>query len=117
MIFRIASGVFAALFFYSASLQLNDPDPFGWVAAYAVPGLIAAALALGLPVPWPVPALVALAALTGAVAIGRGAVGKIPLSRMFESWAMKDELVERNREAFGLLIVAVWMGTSALAVR
>jgi hypothetical protein len=59
--------------------------------------------------PWYVPALVAVVALTWAGTIAPRALGRIPLGDMFKSWEMKDTTIEENREMFGLLIVAAWM--------
>lgn len=44
---RAAYAVFAALMALSAAVQLNDPDPALWVAAYGAVALVFAAAALG----------------------------------------------------------------------
>lgn len=105
-----ASLVAALLFFFSAALQLNDPDPIQWIAIYAAAGLVSAYAAFR-PRAYPrgLPAFVGLAALIWAATIAPHALGRVSLLRMFESWEMKNVVVEENRETFGLLIVAAWM--------
>ncbi len=105
-----ASLVAALLFFFSAALQLNDPDPIPWAAFYTVAGIVSAYAAFKpRAYPWMLPAVVGLIGLIWAATIAPHALGRIPLGRMFASWEMKNVAVEENRETFGLLIVAVWM--------
>jgi hypothetical protein len=115
MFFRRASVVAALLFFFSASLQFNDPDPIQWIAIYTAAAMVSA-VAAGRPrsLPWLVPALVGAVALVWGAFIARIAVGKIPLTSMFRSWEMHDLVVEENRESFGLFIVAAWMAIVAV---
>ena len=115
MIARILNGAMALLFLFAASLQFNDPDAPRWVAIYAAAALVSGLAAFRpLLLPWYAPAVVAAVALAWAGTIAPRALGRIPLSEMFRSWEMKNELVEENREFFGLLIVAAWMVVAAV---
>ena len=49
---RIISFILAALFFTSAALQLNDPDPTFWVILYGSIGIIAVFAAFQRFAPW-----------------------------------------------------------------
>ena len=44
---KITNGVLAVLFIIFALLQLNDPDPWLWVAIYGAIGILCGATALG----------------------------------------------------------------------
>ncbi len=44
---KITNGVLAILFIIFALLQLNDPDPWLWVAIYGAVGILCGATALG----------------------------------------------------------------------
>ena len=110
MILRILNVLMALLFAFAAYVNFNDPDAPRWVAIYAAPMVISAWAAFRpTALPWYLPALVAVVALTWAGTIAPRALGKIPLGDMFKSWEMKDTTIEENREMFGLLIVAAWM--------
>lgn len=109
MFFRRASMIAALLFFFSATLQYNDPDPIQWMAMYLAAAVVSALAAGRRAPPWWAPVLVGAVALGWALGIAPHALGKAPLGRMFESWEMKNVAVEENRETFGLLIVAAWM--------
>ena len=110
MILRILNVLMALLFAFAAYVNFNDPDAPRWVAIYAAPMVISAWAAIRPgALPWYLPALVAVVALTWAGTIAPRALGRIPLGDMFKSWEMKDTTIEENREMFGLLIVAAWM--------
>ncbi len=49
---KIVSLILAALFFTSAALQFNDPDPLFWIAIYGVSGFIALLAAFQKCNPW-----------------------------------------------------------------
>lgn len=110
MFFRRSCLVAALLFFFSAALQYNDPDPIQWMAIYVAAGVISV-LAAGSRrrMPWYVPALVGFAALVWALTIAPHALAWNPLRHMFDSWEMKNVIVEENRETMGLFIVTAWM--------
>ena len=118
MVARALHLLFAALFAFSAALQLNDPDPLQWIAIYLAAAAVAALAALAparLPrwLPW---TLAAIAFVWGAW-LTRGWWGQVAPSRMFEAWEMKNQAVELERESFGLFIVAAWMLVVAWTTR
>lgn len=107
---RAVHAFMAALFVFSAVLQLNDPDPWIWILIWGAAAVVAALAAFrpaGAPRAFAL--VVAAAALVWAATLAPHAVGRVPIGRMFESWRMKDTLVEENRETFGLLIIGAWM--------
>jgi Transmembrane family 220, helix len=110
MMTRALHVLFAALFAFSALLQLNDPDPLQWIAVYLAAAAVSALAAFAparLPrwLPWAVAAV----AFTWGAWLTRGWWGQVAPSRMFEAWEMKNAAVELERESFGLFIVAAWM--------
>ena len=118
MVARTLHLLFAALFAFSAVLQLNDPDPLPWMAIYLAAAAVAALAGLApgrLPraVPW---TLAAIAFVWGAW-LTRGWWGQVAPSRMFEAWEIERAAVELERESFGLFIVAAWMLVVAWTTR
>jgi len=111
---RAADAVMLLLFTLGAVVQLNDPDPVGWFAVYA---LAAAACLLSLlrRLRWPLPALLCGLALVWAATLAPRVVGRVPFGEMFGAFEMKDVGVEESREMYGLLVIATWM--ALLAVR
>ena len=112
----VASGALLLLFLFAAAVQLNDPDPLGWMAVY-----LAAAAVCGLEVrrmtPAWAPVLVAAVALVWAVSLWP-AVRDVPFGALFAEWEMRDLKVEEAREMYGLAIVALWMTvTAAIVIR
>jgi hypothetical protein len=104
------------LFAFATYLQYNDPDPIQWMAIYGAATLLSAWAALRpAGYPWYAPAAVAAVALAWAGSIAPRALGKIAPSEMFKRGEMEDEVVEENRDMFGLLIVALWMLALVLA--
>jgi hypothetical protein len=99
----------ALLFAFSATVQLNDPDPARWVAIYALACAITVAAALGREVPRRLLGAVAIVSTTWAGVIALGGPGAEEYAHMFDAWEMASLPVEEAREASGLLIVAVWM--------
>lgn len=103
--FRIANGVMLAVFLLSCAVQYNDPDPVLWILFYGYA------------------ALVTLLAITGryTVLAPIGLIGYlVGFAYYLPGWEldtifllrepkMSNERVELAREAFGLLICAVWM--------
>ena len=115
MLFRGLSLVAALLFLFSVALQYNDPDPIQWMAIYGAAAAVSAAAALRRErLPWYVPAVVGVVALVWALTIAPHALGRVPLSSMFQAWEMKNTVIEENRESIGLLIVAAWMAVLAV---
>ena len=111
---RAADALFLALFILSVAVQVNDPDPLGWMAVYA-----AAALACGLALRGRLktmfPAIIAVVAVLWASTLSPRVVGHVPFLSMFGAWEMRDIAIEESREMYGLLIVAGWM--TLLAIR
>jgi hypothetical protein len=105
---RIANAVMLVLFAASMLLQINDPDPFAWMAVY---GAAAALCALELTgrLHAVYPALLALATLGWAATIAPRVLGKVPLLGMFAEFEMRDLGIEEAREMFGLVIVGGWV--------
>ncbi|WP_149276374.1 transmembrane 220 family protein [Pareuzebyella sediminis] len=98
--FKALSIIFALLFIWAAYLQYNDPDALLWYAIYGVAGLgsiLFAVNRLGLFLAL----ILCLAYLIGTVALW---------PERFEGFTIgQGDIVniERGREAFGLLIVAL----------
>ena len=61
--------------------------------------------------------LAGLVALVWALTILPDVLGNVSIGDMFSSWHMITILVEEEREMFGLLIVATWMGVLLIASR
>jgi hypothetical protein len=103
-----------AAFAFSVVVQLNDPDPYAWVAIYA---LAAAACLLELRGRggWPFPTVVGAVAVVWAAVISLRVLGRVPFIEMFGAFEMKNVGIEESREMYGLLIIAGWM--VVLAVR
>lgn len=112
----IAHGLLAGLFVFSALLQLNDPDPIGWIAVYLWAAALAAAVAWGRRPAWLRPAALTLAivALAWALLVALTSPRLPPLSALVADWEMHDAGVEERRETIGLLLVSLY---AALAGR
>ena len=103
----LANGIMLLMFLFSASVQLNDPDPLRWIGIY-----VAAAVVCGLEIRRRVPAWAAMA--VGIIALVWAAglyyrVHEVPIISLFAEWEMRDVRIEEAREMYGLTIVAVWM--------
>jgi hypothetical protein len=115
-VYRVVNGLGLLLFVYSASVQLNDPDPVRWVTVYGITAVLCAwAIAYGvvpikLTLPW--------AILTGTIAFplwwySRGTSHPMP---GFPQWGVLRE--ETVRESIGLALCALWStGLAAHAAR
>ncbi len=125
---RALNGVFGLLFVFSAALQYNDPDPWGWAAVYlwaagaciawergglgpAAPGRGPGGTPLkrarGLhPVWWALPGV----CLTWSGTILAGMTLQVPLAQALTDWGMHTAGSEEAREIGGLWIVAAWTG-------
>lgn len=116
VLFRRANLVAALLFFFSATLQFNDPDPFQWIAIYLSASMVSA-FAAGKKerLPWYLPAAVGIVALVWGLAIASHSLGWGPLRHMFDAWEMKNAAVEENRESIGLFLVVAWMAFLTVA--
>lgn len=111
--FWIVNGLFAAAFALSVAVQLNDPDPWRWMAIYAA---ACAACLLPVRVAWTraVPPIVLVVAVAWSLTLV-DALPRLRIGELFEEIEMKSIDVERARECIGLLIVAAWM--AVLSVR
>lgn len=111
-LFEIVNRIMALLFFFSAAVQLNDPDPARWMALYVAAGtvsLISGRLRRG----WQWAALLSVVALIWAGALVPSALPKLEPGQLFESMRAETPQIERGRELLGLLIVGGWMLVSA----
>jgi hypothetical protein len=109
----IGNWIGAGLFFCSAALQYNDPDPLRWALVYGGAGVACLAWR-GWQRGWLLAGAVALVALTWTAAFLPG-LGRLSFGHLFESMKAETPEIEEARELLGLLIVAVWTGV--LAVR
>jgi hypothetical protein len=115
-LWRAGDAVFLVMFGLSVAVQVNDPDPIGWVAVYGAAALCCG-LALAGRLRWWLPAAVAGAAAAWSATIAPRVLGRVPWRRMFEAWEMHDLGIEESREMYGLLIVALWMGVLTIRAR
>ncbi len=108
-LWRIATGVMAALFVAAAGLQWNDPDPIQWMAIYGAAAAAAACSASrpGSIVAGSIAVLTGAAALAWAVLLAPRAIEH--LSPGLGRFEMMSPAVEETREFLGLLIVLAWM--------
>jgi hypothetical protein len=95
-------------------VQINDPDPWPWIAIYAAAAVLSA-IEIRRRARWWAAAVVGGAALVWAATIAPRVIGAVPFLQMFAEFEMKSLGVEESREMYGLLIVAAWM--AAIAVR
>jgi hypothetical protein len=107
---KIVSLILAALFFTSAALQFNDPDPLYWIVIWGVSGFIALFAAFKKCNPWII--LAVLAACTYEAFhlfpafvtwLSSGAPSIV------ETMAAESEYIEKVREFLGLLILIASM--------
>jgi len=109
MVFPIISAAMTMLFALAVAVQVNDPDPGRWMMIYGVAGVLSAWVVARGAAPLLPAVFVGLVALVMALAVGRGVVGRVAFSEMFQSWEMESSTIEAARETTGLLIVAAWM--------
>ena len=114
MVWTIANAVMLLAFTFSAVVQINDPDPWPWIAIYAAAAVLSA-IEIRRRAHWWAAAVVGGAALVWAATIAPRVIGAVPFVEMFAEFEMKDLGVEESREMYGLLFVAAWM--AAIAVR
>jgi hypothetical protein len=112
MLMLIANALFALLFALGAAVQYNDPDPLRWMAIYLAAAAVSAMAAIGVP-RWPLPAAVGAVALIWAATLAPTVLGQVGLGELFSAWDMESAEIERGREMYGLLIIALWMGVAA----
>ncbi len=114
---RIVAALMALLFMLAAYLQLNDPDPVGWMAMYGAAALVTALYAAGRCPAW-LAGVVTAVALAWSTVIAQRVLGKTTLSEMLTSWKMagNNTYAEQGRELGGLLFVVVACGLIAVVV-
>lgn len=109
--------ILGALFLVSAALQLNDPDPLGWVAIYTLGGVACL---------WPsgsraklllAGSAAAAAWVWAAVLAPRTLGGGIVLSDLVKRMDTKTPQVELGRELLGLVMLAATLSVVALGAR
>jgi hypothetical protein len=127
--FIAVSFVFAALFVYAATLQLNDPDPARWLALYGFAAILSAFLPFRVYLRWPAIITASLAAAWCGYLLSH-VVGVVGFSDLFSdmsqhggpTWsgqanAWQRGLVEQAREAGGTAIVSLWLATAVTILR
>lgn len=99
--YKLLCGFMAVIFLISCAVQYNDPDPWLWIAAYGLAGVV-----------------------TGFALVGRHTPFVIPLGLAYYGWAMYNMphvpssewlTTETSRESGGLIICAIWMAVLAVA--
>lgn len=108
---RIANAGFGLLFAFSATVQLNDPDPLPWLTVYAAASLACLAWERRW---WPrwlpvATAAVGAAALLGGIAGAFALRLQVPWLAALSDWDMRTSGAEVLRETCGLLLVTGWM--------
>ena len=106
--FAIANWIMAAVFFVSAMLQYNDPDPAKWIAIYAAAGLVCV-LDGRIRAAWLLPALVCAVALVWVATLAPEALPGLRLGDLFKKMKTDTPSIELARETLGLAIIASWM--------
>jgi hypothetical protein len=113
---RGISAAMAAVLFFAAALQINDPDPIRWMLIYGVAAMLSLLLAAGIGLGahgWMGAAVLSAVAAIWALAIVVQLSPDLRLIDLFASVQMKTAAIEEGREALGLGIVAIWMGVVA----
>lgn len=110
LLLRIA---FASLFLLGAYVQLNDPDPWRWVAIYVA----AAAVVAGGRRAGQVAGSVAVVAMVWAAVIASSGMPPMDWAALVGDAVMKTEGVEKWRELLGLGVIAGACLVSAWAAR
>lgn len=110
---RRLSLFFTLVFVASAVVQLNDPDPFVWIAVYLAGAMFSALGAWRFPLQRPMAVRVGifglLTAIWAATNIPRVLETEPPWSQVLSTMQMMEPGVEEARESLGLLLIAAWM--------
>ena len=115
MLLRVLNGVMTLLLAYASFVNLNDPDAPRWVALYGAAAVVAGFAAFRpAMLPWAVPALVAVIAVAWAATIAPRVLGHVRWGQLWESYEMKNALIEEGREFYGLCIAGGWMAIVAI---
>ncbi len=106
--FKVLNLLVAVLFFVSAGLQWNDPDPLRWIVVYSLAGL-ACLLTGRVDFGWVLAALVLMVCFIWALTLAPNVIPQFNLSALFQTMKADTPLVEESREMLGLLIISGWM--------
>lgn len=108
--FKVFSLVFTVLFLWAGVLQWNDPDAYIWFLIYGLPAVLSFLFFLGKLSPG-VPLILSLIYLVGMVfAWPEQFAG-------FTGTMESNPNIEKGREAFGLLLIAIVLMIYALRLR
>lgn len=105
MVFTSLNGIFFVSFLLSIVVQINDPDPVRWIVFYSVATFFCLLAMIKVNTFWP--GLAAVAYLGGVVYYMPA--WNMETVILLKETKMSSNDVELVREAFGLLICAVWM--------
>ena len=108
LLWKVGDSIMLALFAFAVIVQFNDPDPFRWVALYAL-AAAACALSLARRLRWWFPAAITAVSLIWAATLAPRVIGHVRFLDMFGAFEMKSIAIEESREMYGLLLIAVWM--------
>jgi hypothetical protein len=103
----------ACLFLLSAGLQLNDPDPFVWIAYY-VAAAAACVVAWRFEKAWIAAAAMGAVGAIWAAVLLPDILGHIGFTDLFDKMHMKGGRVEVGREVGGLAIAVAWLAALAI---
>ncbi len=101
MAFKIVCGFMVGIFLLSCAVQYNDPDPWTWIAAYGLAGVVTAFALAGRHTP--------LVILMGLAYYGWAMYNMPHISS--DEWLT----TETSRESGGLMISAIWMAVLSMA--
>ena len=108
---KIVNWGLCSLFFLSAFLQYNDPDPIAWMLIWGAAGVVCLLYGFGsLSLIFPI-ALVLIGLVWAGFLLPRiiETFDSIGGDEVFMQATMSNIIVESVREMGGLLIIAVWM--------
>lgn len=105
---RITNAFFFIAFALSASVQLNDPDPWAWLILYATAACCCAAFHFSV-LPWQVSAIPAVIAALWCLWLLPQFFGQVSMYEISASITMQTKAIEEAREAGGCLLVILWM--------
>ena len=110
LFFKFMGWVFVVLFSISALLQYNDPDVFLWIVIYSSAALVTLGF-LFKKLPYFIPLTAGLLAIVGFVYL---------VPEKFEGFGIGEgdvKNIEKAREAYGLLIIAIVMFAISIRIR
>ncbi|MBH54558.1 MAG: hypothetical protein CMI18_09465 [Opitutaceae bacterium] len=113
---KIVNWVLCFLFFLSAFLQYNDPDPIAWMLMWGAAGVVCLFFGLG-SLPLILPITIALVGLVWAGLLLPRIIetfDSIRWNEIFMQATMSNITVEWAREFGGLIVIAGWMSLLTL---